>query len=106
MKTKKIYIMNLNVVSKKRCCVIGDLMRADIEAESLKMVLVKKNAFKCIDLNTKEKYNFRLSCYSQVGDKFVTPESKISFNELSNNRQRYLTKKKVLKIYNNIKDVD
>ena len=104
MKTKKIYIMNLNAISKKRCCVTSDIVRTDIESEKLKVVLVKKNPFKYVDLKTGEKYNLRVSCYSNVGDKFVTPENKISFNEFSNNNHRFLSKKKVLKIYNSMKD--
>ena len=89
---------------KKRCCVTSDIVRTDIESEKLKVVLVKKNPFKYVDLKTSEKYNLRVSCYSNVGDKFVTPENKISFNEFSNNNHRLLSKKKVLKIYNSMKD--
>ena len=104
MKTKKIYVMNLNVVSKKRCYITGDTMRADIETKSLKKVLVKKNIFRYIDLKTNEKYSSRVSCYSDIGDKFLMPENKISFNELSDNSQKHLSKKKVLSIFNSIKD--
>jgi len=103
MKTKRIYVMRLNSVSNKKYCLTSGILRTSIEIKNLGTVLVRKNIFTCTDLNTDEKYKIGINNRVSIGEKFVLCKDAVPFSKVSNKNENFLSKKKILSIYNNVK---
>ena len=102
MNTKKVYIASLSKVTNTQS---NGLKSCTLQFEHLKYVLVKINDKKGIakDLNTNELYKLnRFGSYS-FGIVCLNPNYIRSFNHAAKNEKKYLSKKKVLQIYNSLK---
>ena len=103
MKTKKVYVTNLNIITNKKF--LGDLgsPRVEFDSKQLSFVLVKKYRHTFKNLKTNERYYAIPGIFSEVGDHFVSGDTVVSFNEFSSNNEKRLSKKKIISIYDSKK---
>ena len=97
MKTKKIYIANLGVISCKEFVEPGEnLLYLDVIKKG---ALVKKSLFgkKYIDLEDNKKYVEYVS--ANLGKEFIVPGTIKSFKEVVDNDKKHLSKNKILSLY-------
>ena len=95
MNTKKLYIADF--------CVVNGPNILSLRFNHIKYILVKRNRHKHaylreIDSNNKYYYD-RYSSYS-FGEKGINNSNLKSFNAVTGNKKKYLSKKKVLNMYN------
>ena len=101
MNTKNVYISSLSKVSN----IDSDGLKSyALGFKHLKYVLVKINDVKhiCTDLNTLEVYEISEFGNYNVGNICLNPNYIRPFNFVTGNTKKYLSKKKILKMYNSI----
>jgi hypothetical protein len=101
MNTKKIYISSLSRVIHYET---NESSPIALGFEHLKYVLVKIDGkkFRGIDLNTDELYRFNMFGNYILGKLYLNPNYIRSFNHVTGNKKKYLSKKKILDMFDKL----
>ena len=98
MNTDKIYIARLGVIKCKDYVEPGDDLASFYYIGKYKLVREYTKKEKYIDLETRERYD---ACPSEdkIGERFLVPGTFESFNSVTGNTKKHLSKNKVLSLY-------
>ena len=100
MNTQKLYVASLRNVST----IQFKTFSGDYVCKHNRLVLVKESIFDKFlvrDLITNRIYRSKLKPFAEIGDRYVSKETYMPFNTLTENAEINLSKKKILKIFNN-----
>lgn len=101
MNTEKIYISSLSRVIRYET---NESSQIALGFEHQKYVLVKidEKKFIGIDLNTDELYRFNIFGNYKLGKLYLNPNYIRSFNHVTGNNKKYLSKKKILSMFDKL----